>query len=219
VYKEKIIKHAFNTKRVLKILADATGNGWFTNKASRLAYDPAYNEAATAWYEDEFENGDDVYGIFYVTNTISHDSYRLDNASTESKYWSYVEFDSMGGDWDLGFWDNPALGENYAEGYIENEKQDTYSSRVITHGLLYIHDNPYDFDIADYPSIIFDENDNAFTIRGLAVLQYSENSKNEEAESFRMRGTGDGYFFDSYDSYPVIKGIMEFKGKGQGEEE
>jgi len=214
VYKEKIIKHAFNTKRVLKILADATGNGWFTNKASRLAYDPAYNEAATAWYEDEFENGDDVYGIFYVTNTTSHDVYRLDGYDEEESYYSYVEFDSY--DWELGFWDNAALGENYARSYVENDNKNTYSSMDRTFGLLYIHDDPYDFDIADYPYGIFDENDNAFIIRGLGVFKYGYNST-DETESFHLRGSGDGYFLDSYESYPAIKGIVTFKGKGQRE--
>jgi hypothetical protein len=215
VYKEKIIKHAFYTKTVLKLLANATGNGWFTNKASRLVYDPdAYNEAATAWYNDQFEYDDDVYGIFYVTNTTSHDVYRLDGYDEEESYYSYVEFDSY--DWELGFWDNAALGENYARSYVENDNKNTYSSMDRTFGLLYIHDDPYDFDIADYPYGIFDENDNAFIIRGLGVFKYGYNST-DETESFHLRGSGDGYFLDSYESYPAIKGIVTFKGKGQRE--
>ncbi len=217
VYEGKIIKHGFNTKKVLKLLADATGNGWFTNKASRLVYDPdVYNEAATAWYNTEFEYDDDIYGIFYVTNTTSHDVYRLDGNDGEDGYYSYVEFDSY--DWELGFWDNPTLGENYARSFKENENNNTYSSRERTFGLLYIHDDPYDFDIADYPYGIFDENDNAFIIRGLGVFNYGYTSTNE-TESFHLRGSGDGYFSDSYDAYPVIKGIVTFRGKGQREEE
>ncbi len=197
----KIIKQSFKTKDILKLLANATGNGWFTNKGSQLAYSDAYNSDASDWY------GNFVYGIFYVTNTITHGSYRLDGTSTG--YYSYVEFDVY--HWHFGFWDNINVGVNYVESSTDNESKGTHSSKTTLPRLLYIHDNPYEFDITDYPSVVF-ANDNALVIHGLGIIDFSDNSVTTTM-SITMSGSGDGYFRDANYSYPVITGETTFKGK------
>jgi hypothetical protein len=207
----KVTKHGFKTKDVLSLLADATTNAWFTDKYSQLVYDPdAYNSDASGVYPYN------VYGIFYVTNTSTHAFTRLDGLDGEGYYYSYVEFDSYGfySLWEdgLGFWHDSGLGENYAESYKENENKGTYSSNATLQGLLYIHDDPYDYDITDFPGINFD-NTNAIIIRGLGTFKYSDNSTTE-TELLTLSGSGDGYFSSSADSYPVITGKVTFKAKG-----
>ncbi|MGA2180019.1 MAG: hypothetical protein ABSH15_10615 [Verrucomicrobiota bacterium] len=220
IFVGKVTKSSFKTKNVLNLLAqgtetylDVTTNGWFTNKYSELVYDPdAYNDDATVWYDNE----EDVYGIFYVTNTSTHASYRLDGLDIDEDYYSFVEYDSYAyadlTDDGLGFWDDPSLGENYVQSYKENDNKGTYSSKATLQGLLYIHDDPYYFDITDNPYYVFD-NGKAFIIRGLGTFNYSDNAT-KETESFTMSGSGDGYFESSDDSYPVITGKVTFKAKG-----
>lgn len=211
----KVTKKSFNTKYALNLLAQATAfwfggdQGWFTNKNSELVYDPeAYNDAATTNYSFN------VYGIFYVTNTSTHASYRLDGVS--EGYFSFVEFDSYGferlTDDGLGFWADPSLGENYVEKYKENDVKLTYSSTATLPGLLYIHNDPYDYDITDNPGELF-INTSALIIRGLGTFKYSDNSKTQ-TESFTLSGSGDGYFSSADDTRPVITGKVTFKSKG-----
>jgi hypothetical protein len=218
VYVGKVTKQGFKTKDVLSLLAAGTGyylggdQTWFTDKKSQLVYDPdAYNDDASYWYSDYDYS---LYGIFYVTNTSTHDYYRLDGY--DGDYFSFVELDSYGYERltedGLGFWRDPNLAENYVESYKRNDNTGKYSSTATLHGLLYIHDDPYYFDITDYPSYVFDNN-NALIIRGLGTFNYSDNSKTE-TESFTLSGSGDGYFYDSDDTRPVITGKVTFKAKG-----
>jgi hypothetical protein len=220
IYVAKVTKKSFKTKDILNLLAQGTeyyfgGNqGWFTNKASQLVYDPdVLNINASANYSY------DVYGIFYVTNTSTHASYALDGLDESDNYFSFVEYDSYGyenlTDDGLGFWSDPSLGENEVTSYKENNAKSTYSATSTLHGLAYIHDNPYAFDITANPSYVFD-NGKALIIRGLGTFGYSDNST-KSTESFTMSGSGDGYF-SSDDSYPVITGKVTFKAKGPSKE-
>ena len=222
IHAGKVTKKSFKTKDILSLLADGTESSfggdqtWFTDKHSLLAYDPeAFNSDATDNYPY------DIYGIFYVTNTSTHASYRLDGYDDGDVYYSFVEFDSFGfyeltGEgMGLGFWHDAGLGENYVESFKENDNKDTYSSKATLHGLLYIHDDPYDYDITDNPSSIFG-NSHALIIRGLGTFNYSDNSTTQ-TESFTVSGSGDGYFSDSDDSYQVITGKVMFKSKGPSE--
>jgi hypothetical protein len=213
VYVGTVTKYSFKNKDILSLLADATGNTWFTNNGSQLIYDPeALNSDATDNYSY------DVYGIFYVTNTSTHDVYRLDGFDVLDSYYSYVEFDSYGfyeltGEGTgLGFWHDPALGENYVESYKENDAKGTYSSTATLHSLLYIHNDPYQYDITDYPGAIF-SNSQALIIRGLGTFNYSVNSTTQ-TEFFTLSGSGDGYFSSSDDTRSVITGKVTFKSQG-----
>jgi hypothetical protein len=217
VFVGKVTKKSFKTKDILSLLADGTelwfggDQTWFTDKHSQLVYDPeAFNSDATSVYSF------DVYGIFYVTNTSTLASYRLDGLDEGDFYYSFVEFDSYGfanlTDAGLGFWHDPPLGENYVESFKENDVKGTYSSKATLHGLLYIHDEPYDDNITDNPSYLFG-NSKALIIRGLGTFNYSDNSKTQ-TESFTLSGSGDGYFTSSDDTRPVITGKVTFKSKG-----
>ena len=217
VFVGKVTKQSINTKYVLNLLAQATefwfggDQTWFTDKHSQLVYDPeALNSDATSVYSF------DVYGIFYVTNTSTHDVYRLDGFDEGASYYSFVELDSYGFERmtsdGLGFWADPALGENYVNSFKENDNKNTYSSKATLHGLLYIHDEPYDYNITDGPSQFFD-NGMALIIRGLGTFNYSDNSI-KQTESFTLKGSGDGYFSSADDTRPVITGKVTFNSKG-----
>jgi hypothetical protein len=211
IYVGKVTKKSFKTKDILSLLADATTNTWFTDKKSELVYDlDAYNADATTAYNSDI----DVYGIFYVTNTSTHAVFRLDGVNGSSDYWSYVEFDSYNGnnDFVLGFGNDPSLGENSVTSYKENDTTGKGSSKTTQSALLYIHDNPSRFDITDNPGEIF-SNDNALIIRGLGTFSYSRTPATQN-ESYRLSGSGDGYFHDSTNDYPVITGKVTFKAKG-----
>jgi hypothetical protein len=204
VFFQKTSKAALNTKGVLQLLSNATGLGWFTDKGSQLVYDPdAFNAFATSNYAYN------VYGIFYVTNTSTHDVFRLDGFDG-ANYWSYIEFDTQSGK--RGFWHDFNLGENTATNGTQNTNTDKLSFTTTQQGLLYIHDIPSMYNITDFPGINFD-NDNAIVIRGLGTFSDSA-TPTTETESFSFSGSGDGYFADSGDSYPVITGKVTFKAKG-----
>jgi hypothetical protein len=197
-----VTKHSFNTKDILSLLAAATTNAWFTDKKSELVYDPdAYNAAAST-------NGYsyNVYGIFYVTNTSTHDVFRLDGFDG-ANYWSYIEFDSYPGK--LGFWNDYGLGECSVESYKDNTNTGKDSGKTTQHGLLYIHDDPSMYDITDRPWYFFDNN-NAIVIRGLGTFSDSS-TPTMEKESFSLGGSGDGMF--SGDDV-VIQGKVTFKAQG-----
>jgi hypothetical protein len=208
----KIIKQRFGTKDILSLLADATGIDWFTNKGSVLFYDGyTYNDAATSWYSDyPYE----VYGIFYVTNTISHNSYRLDGLDAETNYYSYVEFDCRL--WHQGFWRDPGLGENSVQKCKYNFNADEYAGKILQQGLLYIHSNPYAFDIMDNSGSV-STNDNALVIRGLGVFDWTfrgmHTTQPTGAIEVELNGIGDGYFSAMDTPETIVQGKMTFKNK------
>jgi hypothetical protein len=205
VFVRKTSKVALNTKGVLRLLSNATGLGWFTDKHSQLVYDPdAYNAEATTNYNNALTMP--VFGIFYVTNTSTHDFFRLDGFDG-ANYWSYIEFDAWHGE--LGFWSDPNLGENTATNGTQNINTDKFSFNTTQHGLLYIHDNQLYYNITDFPGINF-YNDNAIIIRGLGTFSDSS-TPTIEKESFSLSGSGDGMF--SGDDV-VIQGKVTFKAKG-----
>jgi hypothetical protein len=217
LYVGKVTKKSFNTKFILSLLKQATNQGWFTNKASQLVFDPeAYNTNANASANYSLP----VYGIFYVTNTVNNaptNYYPLDGVDINGYYYSFVEFDSYGfynltGEYSLGFWHDAGLGENYVESYKEDDGKHTLSRTATLLGLLYIHDNPYDYNITDNPGEVFD-NTSALIIRGLGTFNYSHNSTTQ-TESFTLSGSGDGYFYSADFSNPVITGKVTFKSKG-----
>jgi hypothetical protein len=215
-----LVKKSFSNKEILTILANATDNSWISNKTSHLLYDPAVlNVAASLWY------GEDVYGIFRATNTTTHASYRLDNADTNTEYWSYIELDYYGNNpiTKLGFYDpyqlaayGDAVGENYADRYVESQSK--YSgSELGSDAILYVHDGASDFDYPDYGGdVLFDSNDNAIVIRGQITLGWNFTST-RITESISLQGTGDGAFYNSFGGtgwyYPVIAGKAMWSGK------
>jgi hypothetical protein len=207
----KVTKDGFKTKDILSLLADATGNGWFTNKGSQLVYDPdAFNAAATDEYNLLNTSAFSVFGIFYVTNTITHDVFQLDGVDESDNYFSYIEFDSYPGN--QGFWNDPSLGENSVRSGKADNNTGKSSSNATLHGLLYIHSDPSQYDITDFPGSVF-LNNQALVIRGLGTFSDSNNSTTQ-TEFFTLSGSGDGFFSTLADTSPVITGIVTFKGQG-----
>jgi hypothetical protein len=215
-YVQKFDRESFKTKDVLALLAYATGESWFTNKNSHLVYDPdVYNDSASNWYEEE------VYGIFWVTNTVSHDLYRLDNASTTNSYWSFIELDYY--EWELGFWIpwwyySSAVGINNVQSGVETMSSVKYKE-LGSDAILYVHDNPYYFDYANY-AYGFWYNSNAAVIRG--PLTITVNATPTKAKlTISLSGNGDGMFYDSEleeTVYPVLTGKAKWSGKETADE-
>ena len=169
------------------------------------------NTAASKWY------GETVYGIFWATNTVSHNSYRLDNSSTNSSYWSYIELDYY--DWDLGFWDpynyidDTPVGENYAYSEVSTLTKDS-GKEIGSDAILYVHDWPYEFDYLDFGgNALFYNTHNAFVIRGPINLAWSETASHS-SESITLKGAGDGMIYVSGSTYyPVMTGSAKYSGK------
>jgi hypothetical protein len=206
VYKGKLVKDSIKTKDILALLANATGESWVSNKNSMLVFIPdAYNSDASAEYSTN------IYGIFYVTNTASHDLLRLDGFDGE--YYSYIEFDYVGNGYNLGFYVSDTydtyIGENYADNYTENDNNGKSSSKELgSDAIFYVHSNRYAHDYATYGSAVFFENDYAIVIRGPVEIDSSRDTKKMKI-SGALEGAGDGIWSDSY---PVIKGKVSFSG-------
>jgi hypothetical protein len=213
-YVQVFDKQSFKNKDVLALLANGTGQSWFTNKGSHLIYQPTYNSAASYWYEE------DVSGIFWVTNTVSHDLYRLDEASTTNEYWSFIELDYYEGD--LGFWSptwyySSALCENYADSVTETTSH-LKVKELGSDAILYVHDYPYSFNYVNYGSYAFWYNSNAAVIRGPLTLT-EELTSTSAKMGISLSGNGDGMFYDSEADeyvYPVLTGKAKWSLKETG---
>jgi hypothetical protein len=216
-YKYTIEKSKFSNKDVMTLLANATGQFWISNKNSRLMYNlDAYNAAATHWY------GEDVYGIFWVTNTVNHaptNYYRLDNTNTATAYWSFIELDYN--DWELGFFDpfniidDTPVGVNSADNEVYVSSPYKNSGRELgSDAILYVHDYPYDYDYLDFgASVLFDSNEHAAVIRGPIIVTWNETSSSDSYSIF-LQGAGDGVFYISGTwYYPVMTGRAMYSSK------
>ena len=203
-----LVKTAFNTKYVLTLLANGTGQLWISNSTSHLVYDPfALNAAASLWY------GEPVYGIFWATNTTSHAFYRLDNADTNSAYWNYIEIDYN--DYLLGFWDpfeisnGAPFGENWVTGYVRNTSRN--AGQVIgSDAIFYVHDNPYDYDYVDGGGNKLFHN-NGLVIRGFIAIAFNiNNTSSHRTDSIAIQGAGDA---NLPSSEPVVTGKLMWTGR------
>ena len=199
-------KEKFNQKTLLQVLAIATGDSSITNHKTTVLYDPAaYNY--NAWNSNE---GFDFYGVFYYSNSVTGpDVVYLDGIDESGDYYSYIELDYYNYllDDNEGFW----TGDNGAYNSIvaESKNKETINGNA----LLYIHSNPYDYDLPDgnlyYANDYFSAQQYAFVIRGL--IQYSgQLSSTTESSSAKLSGSGDGEF--DYGDL-VCSGKATFKAK------
>lgn len=186
---------SFKNSDALALLANATGNSWFTNRGSQLVYDPdVYNAEASAWYSN------DVYGIFWVTNTITKDYFQLDGPS-EFGYFSYVELDFA--PWTLGTSAAGFLNDNgiFTGKYVVSPYQ--YSSKILGNATFYIHDNPYAFDYPDNLGTVVFNNDFAVVITGTMTYNFSYRPYSSipnyysSRNSFSLKGSGDVFWDNS----------------------
>jgi hypothetical protein len=213
VYKGKLVKDSIKTKGVLALLANATGESWVSNKNSMLVFIPdAYNSDAS----DEYSTN--IYGIFYVTNKTTHDGLRLDGYDDTGTYYSYIEFNYVGNEYYLGFYEYESdtyIGENYADNYTENDNNGKSAYKELgSDAIFYVHSNPYMYDYATWGSTVLFANNYAIVIRGPVEINSSRDTKKMKI-SGNLDGGGDGIWYDSDASeysYPVIKGKVSFNG-------
>lgn len=212
-----IIKtHSVNQKLILQLLALATGDASITNHPTKLYYNPdAFNY--NAWDSNE---GYYFYGEFYYSNSVAGLT-ALDGIDGFGDYYSYVELDSyVDNDYFpvddvLGF-ANPDTVEFNAVG---NEPYKGNSVSLTGNGLLYMHSNPYDYNLENGDMFYANEyygayQEYALVIRG--TIQFKASVDSKETESGTLTGSGDGMWWSSGTGYQplVIKGKASFSGKG-----
>lgn len=208
IYTGYLVQKSINTKDILKLLANATTNSWFTNSNSRLMYDPQIiNPEASAWKEST------ARGIFWVTNTVTHNYFRLDGNDVNTNYFSYVEFDFQG--WSDGFADSH-WNHNSANKYNQNNNTGKETDNAMGGGTFYVHDNPNAFAYPINFNDALSENDNAFVLTGLVKLNWQSNSTSGTATTtFHLSGgVGDATISGMPGYGPICTGTVSFNGSG-----
>ena len=154
-------KRSVAQKDVLFILAQATGDQSITNKPTKIFFDPdAFNTNLTAWINTFETNnspiGTNAFGIFYYSNSVAG-LVPLDGTHQDGAYYSYMEFDynnpagPLNGDsGPTGFWNQGGMEANS----IININSSMTSVAVAGNAILYIHDNPNDFNLLGFWNLI-----------------------------------------------------------------
>jgi hypothetical protein len=203
-------KNKFTQKILLNILAQATGDSSITNKKTVVLYDPAaFNENAA----DSIE-GYDFYGVFYYSNSVAG-LQTLDGIDIDGDYYSYIELDYY--NWLLdeyeGFWNGDSVEYNTIVGESKNK------ATVNGNGILYIHSDPYDYDLPDRDYYYANDWDGdyqpyAFVMHG--PLKYGGSiSGSTMTTTGKLSGSGDGLY--DYNDL-VVSGNASFKAKGPAPE-
>jgi hypothetical protein len=196
----------FNQKVLLQLLAVATGDGSITNKKTIVYYDPgAFNY--NAW---DSTNHYDFYGVFYYSNSVAGLT-KLDGIDESHQYYSYIELDYY--NWLLddteGFFDGDTVPYNTIIGESKNK------ATVNGNALLYIHSNPYDYDLPDdnyYYANHWDGNYQQFAIVIQGPLKYGGTVSGSTLKtSGKLSGSGDGLF---QGDELVVSGKTSFKATG-----
>ena len=151
-----------NNKLIYKIITNAVGkltNGLAAKLPANgyIAYDP-------------YDSDGKVNGYFFVANKNGF-HYPLSGYDNNTNYYSFIELDTydayLG---NLGFANQGGHDMNYAFTRNINLAKGTGSEKDSEPALLYIHDNPYDYDDLDAPHAFDTDNQNAIEIRGLLQL-------------------------------------------------
>jgi hypothetical protein len=213
-----IIKTAsINLKLILQLLAQATANANITNHPTKIYYNPdGFNTNAYNSLEGYY-----FYGQFYYSNSVDG-LVPLDGIDEFGDYYSYVELDSfVDYDWPpidevLGF----ANGDYTEFNAVANEPYKGHSLSVTGNGVLYIHINPYDYNLPAAHMYYAGDWDGvtqqyALAIHGIIKFQAAKNGSTETV-SGTITGSGDGMWYSSdIGNIPlVINGKASFSGKG-----
>ena len=203
-------KNKFTQKVLLNILAQATGDSSITNKKTTVYYDPgAWN--SNAYYSNE---GYYFYGVFYYSNSVAG-LQKLDGIDIDGDYYSYIELDYY--NWLLdeyeGFWNGDSVEYNTIVGESKNK------ATVNGNAILYIHSNPYDYDLPDSNYSYANDWDGdyqpyAFVMHGPLIYGASI-SGSTMSTSGKLSGSGDGLY--DYNDL-VVSGKASFKAKGPAPE-
>jgi hypothetical protein len=151
---------SFNEKYIYNIVSNAVASTNFPYLTpTNLPADGYIAFAPTNGALNKDVAAGDYYsmGLFYVTNKSGF-HFPLSGYDHETNYYSYVELD----DDDVGFFDN-FLGA-YSGSESPKTRIGTYTETEAS--VLYIHDDPYDFDDGDNPDVVLGlDNFNAIEIR------------------------------------------------------
>ncbi len=172
-----VTTEAVNNKLIYKIITNAVAkltNGLAAKLPANgyIAYDP-------------YDSDGNVNGYFFVANTSGF-HYPLSGFDTNHNYYSFIELDTYDGYLgNLGFANHEGHDMNYILSRNINLAKGTGSEKDFEPALLYIHDNPYDYDDLDDPHALDADHQNAIEIRGL--LQLTITAKGGSAT---LSGTG-----------------------------
>jgi hypothetical protein len=196
-------KNKITQKVLLNILAQVTGDSSITNHKTTVIYDPAaFNN--NAWNSNE---GFDFYGVFYYSNSLVG-LQPLDGIDIFGDYTSYIELDFS--NWILGH--NQGFWSDTGVEYNSILAQSTGKESATGNAILYIHSNPYDYNLPDHLYLAndwFGAQQYAFVMHG--IVQYGGTlSSSSESSSAKFSGSGDGeYDFGDL----VVSGKATFKAK------
>lgn len=180
---QTIITKSFSTKDAFLLISNAVAStnnttGHRTNfpAGSYLVLDPNRANAYT-------NSAPDGPGVFYVTNSSGY-YYQLDGYDTNAvpKYYSFAEFDSADDTFGVNF--------NEVSSYKDNLNNKTGSETDYETAILYIHDMPYSYDVADTPSTVYDNN-YAIVISGILQIN-TKSGTTVTTYSASLSGSGDG---------------------------
>jgi hypothetical protein len=157
-----VTTESVNNKLVYKIITNAVAkltNGMAAKLPANgyIAYDP-------------YDSDGKVNGYFFVANKSGF-HYPLSGYGTNDIYYSFIELDTQDGYLgDLGFANQDGHDMNYVFSRNINLAKGSGSEKDLEPALLYIHDNPYDYDDLDDPHTFDVDNQNSIEIRGLMQL-------------------------------------------------
>jgi hypothetical protein len=158
-------------------------------------------------YDGGPEEGD---GYFYVTNKTGF-YYPLSGFDANSSYYSFMELDSVTDQslfgW-LGFFDTEDTNFDDSVSYSYNYDTGNGSVTSTSTALLYIHDNPYNYDDVD-TSFEYILNNNAIEIRGILKVTVQYKDFNQSTGSGTLTGTGN-VIIGKYGPGEVISGTAKF---------
>ena len=189
---------AINNKFVYNMISNAVataGNGIVTNLPANgyIAYDI-----------NDYDGN--VNGYFFVTNKAGF-FYPLSGYDANTNYYSFMELDTdyyPGGTLGFGNWSGQDINNIYS--YNVNFTKETGSVKDTQTALLFIHDNPYNYNDLDNPYEYNNVNQDAIEVRGIFVLSASGNNATASAT-----GTGNINLNSGLNQGVVTSGKVAFQ--------
>jgi hypothetical protein len=202
---------SFNNTTIYNLISNAVAhaaNGIATNLPAKgiIEYDPEDS--------DGLNNG-----FFYVTDKAGDFYYQLSGFDANSNYYSFIELSSYiiitdEDNLQIGFSDPFDGSASYS---LNASGNGTLSGKATA--LLFVHDNPYVYDIADSPDNFYgfdnpdyglQSNGTAFEIQGVMTVSLKYQSNSIDGGSLSLSGTGNAKIDGNYDA-SVISGKASLK--------
>lgn len=198
----KVKTQTFNNATVYNMISNAVANaenGLAATLPAKgiIVFDPTDSDGTNT-------------GFFYVTDKANDFYYQL-SGTNASGYYSFIELDS----WVITPDDYIEFGFGYpfdgSASYNLNASGNGSLSGKST-ALLYIHNNPYSYDIADNPRGFYSANTEAFEIQGILAVHLTYESDSINGGTLSLTGTGNAIIPGAYDidDASVISGHASF---------